>query len=1046
MPESYELHPTSRTPSPEESHSLESHEFTMSHSSRSSLDSITELDPLKANGAYTDKESSSYYTPSGLRSLFDSEKLLPLRQTYNSYSTSPSFRRLRTPSRTCCCITLLFFLAFLLLLLSGGGYYTVTVIAIPPDGQSPPWYPSPRGGTVREWVDAYHKASSLVSQMTLVEKVNITTGTGWMMGPCVGNTGPVPRLKFPSLCLQDGPLGLRFADHATAWPAGVTVGATWNRSTMYERGRAHGEEARGKGINVVLGPSMGPLGKFPAGGRNWEGFGADPVLQGVAAAFTIRGIQDMGVIATAKHYIANEQEHFRRGWEWATPHGVSANVDDRTLHEMYAWPFADSVRAGVASVMCSYNMVNNSYACQNSKLLNGVLKDEMGFQGFVQSDWLAQRSGVASTLAGLDMTMPGDGLSWMDGHSLWGPELTKSVLNGTVPVERLDDMVLRIVASWYQLGQDNRDVWPYENGTVPNFSSWTKNETGLLYPGSNDPTEGKVNHFVNVQSDHWRVARQVATEGIVMVKNEDDMLPMHKNGFELTRSETRKLRVGIFGEDAFDNPKGPNACDDRACNDYTLASGWGSGAVEFPYLISPATAIKRTVLNETAEFFEVPSNQLSSDLDRKATTSDICMVFINSDAGEGYVAWKDIKGDRNDLSPQKGGDKLVQRVAKKCGNGGNGPVIVVLHTVGPTILEEWIDIPNVKAVLIAHLPGQESGNALADVLYGEVSPSGHLPYTIAKKASDYGPNSTILYSTKSLVPQQNFTDRLYLDYRHFDAHNITPRYEFGYGLSYTNFSITNFETHSLVPDRKPFPAPRPGPEPVPQIDRRIPSPNDSLVPPHFHRIKKYVYPYIESLDDAKPGKRYPYPSGYSIMAHPSPAGGAQGGNPDLFTPLALVKCVVSNTGLGPGAAVVQLYLEFPGNITNSLGEVVDFPPRQLRGFEKVYLGTEDYGPENRDARRKPVAFELTRRDLSYWDTGVQNWVIPRGMFRVWVGESSRRFEMENVGWLPLPEYREQREDGEEWGERFWLGDGGEEWVWEDEVEDGKEKEGGKKGR
>ena len=203
------------------------------------------------------------------------------------------------------------------------------------------------------------KAAELVAQMTLVEKVNITTGAGWMMNMCVGNTGPVARLGFPSLCLQDGPLGLRFVDNASSFPAGVTVGATWNKELMYQRGKAHGFEAKLKGINVLLGPSMGPLGRLPAGGRNWEGFGADPVLQGIAAAQTIRGIQESGVMATAKHLVGNEQEHFRQSWEWGTPDAISSNMDDRTLHEIYAWPFADSVKAGVASVMCAYQMLGN---------------------------------------------------------------------------------------------------------------------------------------------------------------------------------------------------------------------------------------------------------------------------------------------------------------------------------------------------------------------------------------------------------------------------------------------------------------------------------------------------------------------------------------------------------------------------------------------------------------------------------------------------------------------------------------------------------------
>ncbi|CRK34184.1 hypothetical protein BN1723_018541, partial [Verticillium longisporum] len=136
--------------------------------------------------------------------------------------------------------------------------------------------------------------------------------------------------------------------------------------------------------------------------------------------------------------------------------------------------------------MCSYNMVNNSYACDNSKLMNGLLKDEMGFQGFVMSDWLAQRSGVGSALSGLDMTMPGDGLLWEDGKSLWGSSLTRSVLNGSVPLSRLNDMVVRVVASWYQLGQDDKELYPDE---LPNFSSWTDDKMGVLAPGSNTPQE-----------------------------------------------------------------------------------------------------------------------------------------------------------------------------------------------------------------------------------------------------------------------------------------------------------------------------------------------------------------------------------------------------------------------------------------------------------------------------------------------------------------------------------------------------------------------------
>ena len=209
--------------------------------------------------------------------------------------------------------------------------------------------------------------------------------------------------------MQDSPLGIRFADYVSAFPAGGTVAASWDRSEFYRRGYQMGSEHRDKGVDVQLGPVVGPLGRNPKGGRNWEGFSPDPVLSGVAVTETVKGIQDAGVIACTKHFILNEQEHFRQPGNFEDQgfvDAISSNVDDTTLHELYLWPFADAVRAGTGSIMCSYNKANNSQVCQNSYLQNYILKGELGFQGFIMSDWDAQHSGVASTLAGLDMTMP----------------------------------------------------------------------------------------------------------------------------------------------------------------------------------------------------------------------------------------------------------------------------------------------------------------------------------------------------------------------------------------------------------------------------------------------------------------------------------------------------------------------------------------------------------------------------------------------------------------------------------------------------------------
>ncbi|KAK6821233.1 glycosyl hydrolase family 3 N terminal domain-containing protein [Apiospora arundinis] len=886
----------------------------------------------------------------------------------------------------CCCgrsrpcvFSCIAVIALVFIALGAGGFFAFNKFkGAPPDGLSPPWYPTPKGGTARSWADSYRKASEMVSKMTLPEKVNITTGTGWQMGPAVGNTGPATNVGFPSLALQDGPLGIRFADNATAFPAGITVGATWNKDLMYKWGNAHAVEARKKGINAILGPCIGPLGRMPAGGRNWEGFGADPYLQGVAAFQSIKGIQDEGVMATIKHLVANEQEHFRQPYEWGLPNAISSNIDDRTLHELYMWPFGDAVKAGVASVMCSYNQVNNSYACGNSKLLNGILKDEMGFQGFVMSDWLAQRAGVSTALAGLDMTMPGDGLFWTDGKSLWGSELTKSVMNGSVPLERINDMATRIVAAWYQMGQDDKEKFDPEG---PNFSSWTDDEFGVEAPGSPSEQEKvRVNEYVNVMGNHSVLARRIGAEGTVLLKNEN-MLPMdHHGNTDMRRRKRRyskkhagKAKIGIFGEDAGPG-KGPNACKDRGCNQGTLASGWGSGAVEFPYLITPVEKLADEWKNkDEVDLTTHLTNEIPKPEDLKSR--DICIVFANADGGEGFIASDGVRGDRPDLFLQKGGDDLILAVAKDCG-GGNGEVLVVIHTVGPVIMEKWIEHPNVKAVVLANLPGQESGNALADVILGHISPSGHLPWTIGKTLADYGEGAQVMYLPNGVVPQQDFKEGLFVDYRHFDKYSIEPRFEFGFGLSYTTFKLSPLDLKEVKPKSK-YPAARPKDFAMPpEYDSKIPEEDEVLFPEGFRKLEKYVYPYIDDIEDIVTHK-YPYPDGYDVKQPLSQAGGGEGGNPDLWETYATVSVNVTNTGARAGQVVTQLYMSYPQAVLNS----IVFPYKVLRGFEKTMLQMN---------QTQTVTFNLTRRDLSYWDVGAQNWaMVDRGSYTFHVGRSSR---------------------------------------------------------
>ncbi|KAI9747355.1 MAG: hypothetical protein M1815_004296 [Lichina confinis] len=560
-------------------------------------------------------------------------------------------------------------------------------------------------------------------------------------------------------------------------------------------------------------------------------------------------------------------------------------------------------------------------------------------------------------------------------------------------------MVTRIVAAWYRVGQDDTSRWPPrppEGDGGPNFSSFTDEEVGLLYPGSDDNETAIVNRFVDVRGtandSHALLARKIAAEGTVLVENKGNALPLTSSilqGEDGDRARSQ-VSIAVVGEDAGSSDN-PNACPDRSCNKGTLASGWGSGAVEFSYLVAPWDAIRSVIDPAKAALTPLLTNDLRQSDQALLDDQDICLAFVNADGGEGYLADNGIRGDRNDLYLQKGGDKLVQTVAKRCG-GGNGTTIVVVHAIGPVVVENWIDMNGVKGVILANLPGQESGNSIVDILFGRVNPSGKLPYTVGKRIEDYGPNAQVLYYPNGPIPQQNFTEGLYVDYRYFDKYGIEPRYEFGYGLSYTTFELSHVSA-ALVKPKSTFPTPRLSGHKPPTYGDHIPPVEDTTFPKGFRRLHNYIYPYLEP-DMAKNVKpRDSHRSHESEQAHPpSPAGGDEGGNPSLWDIHAEVNVTVTNTGSRTGQEVVQLYVSFPegvpvvpGSDTVDLSSTVHFPERVLRGFDKVEL---------HPAEIEIITFRLTRKDLSYWSTIHQNWVMPTtGRFKIHVGHSSRNLPL-----------------------------------------------------
>ncbi|KAK1991223.1 glycosyl hydrolase family 3 N terminal domain-containing protein [Colletotrichum falcatum] len=669
---------------------------------------------------------------------------------------------------------------------------------VPYYGRSPPVYPSPTGNGSSDagWARAYRHARALVSQMTIEEKANLTRG--WT-GTCVGNSGQVTRLGIPALCFADAPDGIRGQEFVSAFPAGIHVAATFDKALLYKYGKALGDEYYGKGINVALAPAAGPLGRVARGGRNWEGLSSDPYLAGVGMGAITRGIQDAGVIATPKHWLLNEQEYRRRASDLGE--AISSNAGDRAVHELYAWPFMNSLKEGAASVMCSYQRVNHSYGCQNSKLINGILKTELGFEGFVVSDWEGQMGGVASANAGLDLVMPDAGF--------WGDKLIEAVNNGSVSQSRLSDMATRILAGYYFLHQ--QDAFPQ-----PSVHS----NLQKVFP-------------VDVQDDHAALIRHIGAAGTVLVKNVNGTLPFKRPKF-----------LSIYGYDAtvkatpWENPSryggGYEVNFGWATFNGTLITGGGSGGSTPPYVVSPFQAIQERISKDRGilrwDFYsEKPSPSY--------VNSEACLVFINAYASESF--------DRLSLTDEFS-DKLVRNVAATCPN-----TVVVIHSTGIRTVDAWIEHPNVTAVLFAGLPGQESGHSLVDILWGDVNPSGKLPFTVAKRESDYG-NHLNSSASDDFFPDSDFTEGLYIDYRYFDAHNITPRYEFGYGLSYTTFNFADLSV-GLTSDAD---------------TSEYPDPDIAIV---------------------------------------------QGGHPYLWETIAVAKISVTNTGGVDGAEVAQLYIGVPGD-------------------------------------------------------------------------------------------------------------------------------------
>ncbi|KAJ3570985.1 hypothetical protein NPX13_g5542 [Xylaria arbuscula] len=533
-------------------------------------------------------------------------------------------------------------------------------------GQSEPVYPSPSMTGTGAWADAYEKAIKFVDQLTIHEKASLasgvtsSTGTTGTLNGCSGNIAAIDRMNFTGLCLTDAGQGVRATDFVSGFPSGIHVGASWNKALTRSRAESMGLEFRVKGANIALGPVVGPLGRVVRGGRNWEGFSVDPYLCGSLAAQTVQGIQSQGVITSTKHFIGNEQESYRNPTA-GDVQSVSANIDDKTMHELYLWPFQDAVYAGTGNIMCSYNRVNNSYGCANSKTQNGLLKTELGFQGAVTSDWGALHTGFAASLAGMDMVMPNS--------DLWGNELVKAVKNGSISEDRLNDMATRIIASWYQMKQDE----------------------GFPEPGIGiAPDLTKPHQIVDARNTSSRkILLDGAIEGHVLLKNINSALPLKQPkmlsifGYSARSPDQWNYQsntgVGAWtfgGESAYmgrDTIAGFAGVVDsdftQIAPNGTLFSGGGSGSVTPASVSAPFDALTQRAYDDGTALmwdFYSPEPDVAGD-------SDACLVIVNAFASEGF----DRPGIRDDFT-----DGLIRHVADR--SMGRSPEHHGAHIRSPT--------------------------------------------------------------------------------------------------------------------------------------------------------------------------------------------------------------------------------------------------------------------------------------------------------------------------------------------------------------------------
>ncbi|MGA9350535.1 MAG: glycoside hydrolase family 3 C-terminal domain-containing protein [Anaerolineae bacterium] len=829
------------------------------------------------------------------------------------------------------------------------------------------------------------RIEELLGQMTIEEKVSMLAGSAMWY------TTPVERLGIPAIKVTDGPNGARgggsFAGGLTSacFPVGIALASTWNTELVERVGQALGEEARTKGAHILLAPTVN-IHRSPLNGRNFESYSEDPYLSARMAVAFVKGVQSQNVGTAIKHYVCNDSE-FQRNT-------ISSEVGERALREIYLPPFKAAVQEAHAwSVMASYNKINGTFASENPYTLISILREEWGFEGLVMSDWFGTKSTAASVKGGLDLEMPGP--------PVWrGEKLLQAFQAGEVDEATIDESVRRLLGV-------------------------------IVKSGAFEDAEDRPERAVD-KPEHRALARQVAAEGIVLLKNDRNVLPLSTDkvkSLAIIGPNAKGARIMGGGSshvtphyavtpfDGIANRVGDavKIGFEVGCTNHKLLPlihpAWltpaggqaGHGlTVEFFNNDDLSGAPVKTMLAESTElvwFGEVDPEvnaaafsarltgqltapqagrytfglssagqsrlyvdgqevidrwtgerpgELTFEMDLAAgqtcdltveyskqsavpfaslrlgclppmaedaiaraaalaAASDVALVFVGlSDE------WESEGFDRPDMELVGDQAALIEKVA-----AANANTVVVLNTGSP-ITMSWLD--KVAAVVQAWYPGQECGHAIADVLFGDVNPSGRLPQTFPRQLEDNP--AYINYPGEN--GRVHYGEGIFVGYRYYDKKKIEPLFPFGYGLSYTTFAYRN-----------------------PSAALRRSSGQGS-----GHRLRL-------SAADTSTGLSASTSTGLSARVDADE--GLQ------------VSVDVQNTGTRAGQEVVQLYVR---DLESSLMR----PEKELKAFAKVSL---------EPGQTRTVTLALNRESLAYYDDMERQWVAEAGEFEVLVGSSSR---------------------------------------------------------